>query len=119
MSGRAEEQPSAEVRMSMTAVCKVVEIPPDGGLRVEMPGRPAVAVFIADGAFYVIDDLCTHGDASLADGMIEDMEVICPYHMGSFDLRTGAAVKAPCSIPIKSYATEARDGVLYALIQPA
>ena len=105
--------------MSMIAVCKVADIPPGGGLRVELPGRPAVAVFIVAGAFYVIDDLCTHGDASLADGVVEDMEIICPYHMGSFDLRTGEAVKAPCSIPIKSYATKTRDGVLYAVIQPS
>jgi nitrite reductase/ring-hydroxylating ferredoxin subunit len=50
--------------------------------------------------------------------MIEGMEIVCPYHMGSFDVRTGEPVKSPCSIPIKSYATEVRDGVLYALIQP-
>ena len=65
MNGRAAEQPSAEVQMSMTAVCKVADIPPDGGLRVELPGRPAVAVFTVAGAVYVIDD---RGKCKVATG---------------------------------------------------
>lgn len=107
-----------EAARHMVAVCKTSDMPADGGLRVEMPGRAALAVFHVDGQYYVIDDLCTHGEASLADGEVEGLEIICPYHRGSFDLRTGAAMASPCSIPINAYASEVRGDTLYAVLSP-
>jgi nitrite reductase/ring-hydroxylating ferredoxin subunit len=89
-------------------------MPADGGLRVDLPGRAALAVFSVNGTTFVFDDLCTHGDASLADGEVQGVEIICPYHMGSFDMRTGEPMAAPCSVAINVYPSEVRDGVVYA-----
>lgn len=74
---------------------------------------PAIALYrLADG-FYASDDVCTHGDASLAEGEIEYDEIVCPFHLGRFDIRTGQPSAAPCVTAIITYAvTVTADGDL-------
>jgi nitrite reductase/ring-hydroxylating ferredoxin subunit len=79
--------------------------------RVELPSGAAAVYRLADG-FYATADLCSHGDASLADGELEDDNILCPYHLGSFCVRTGAAVAAPCIDPIATYPLEIVDGTV-------
>ncbi len=46
------------------------------------------------------------GSTSIIPGLdlvIENGEIVCPYHMGRFDIRTGEATGAPCSIAIRTY----------------
>ena len=62
--------------MSLVSVCKTTDVEPGTSLRVEIDGLPALAVFNVENEFFVIDDTCTHGDASLCDGEIEDGQVI-------------------------------------------
>jgi nitrite reductase/ring-hydroxylating ferredoxin subunit len=48
--------------------------------------------------------VCTHGEASLSeDGYIDDYRVVCSWHDGQFDLRTGEPMALPCFEPLKSY----------------
>jgi len=95
-------------------VCLAAQVPDGGSHRVELPGRPALAVFNLDGQIHVTDDRCTHGDASLCDGEIEDGVVECPYHQGAFDIATGKPVAAPCSIPLRVYRSRVdAEGVVY------
>jgi len=58
-------------------------------LQVEIIGRPPIAVYNLCGQFFATDDTCTHGDASLSEGEIEEGEIYCPFHDGAFDIRTG------------------------------
>jgi anthranilate 1,2-dioxygenase ferredoxin subunit len=83
-------------------VCSLSEIPIGEGLRVETPVG-AVAVFQVTGIVYVVQDLCTHAGGSLSDGRCKDGWIECPIHRGRFDLVTGAPIKPPCVIPIKTY----------------
>jgi nitrite reductase/ring-hydroxylating ferredoxin subunit len=83
-------------------LCNRSDIPVDEGLRVETPFGP-VAVFVLNDVIYAVQNTCTHAGASLADGRCRDGWVECPVHRGRFDLITGAAIKAPCTIPIKTY----------------
>ena len=46
-----------------------------------MDGSVPIAVFNVDGDLYAIDDTCTHQDASLADGWIEDCFVVAVFAM--------------------------------------
>lgn len=68
-----------------------------------------VAVFHSDGAYYALDDTCTHEDASLGDGWIEGDQVECPIHAAKFCLRTGVALCLPASIPARTHDVEVRD----------
>ena len=90
-------------------LCKVSAVKDGEALRVELAGRPPVAVFNVDGQFHVIDDTCTHGDASLSDGYIEGDQVECPWHSGRFCLKTGDALTFPAIQPVNVYRTLIQD----------
>ena len=44
---------------------------------------------------------CTHGDARLIDGVLNDWTLECPRHNGRFDLRDGAALRRPATVNLK------------------
>ncbi len=85
----------------------------DEGICVELPDRPALAVFLHEGAVHVVDDQCTHGPASLSEGYCDDGEIECPFHMGRFCLATGEATYAPCHEPIAVHRSKVIDGIVY------
>jgi nitrite reductase/ring-hydroxylating ferredoxin subunit len=89
-------------------LCSTSDVAPGSALKVEM-GDLILAVFNVDGAFYVIDDTCTHGPGSLSEGYIEDDVVECNFHNGQFNIRTGEVVSPPCMIPIKTYPVSVVD----------
>ena len=95
-------------------LCGVDEVPVGDVRRVKVDGRPPLAVFNVAGEFFVTDDTCTHGMASLSEGFVEDGIVECPWHGGAFDVRTGAPARHPCNIALRSYAVEIRDGAVFA-----
>ncbi|MGE5146941.1 MAG: bifunctional 3-phenylpropionate/cinnamic acid dioxygenase ferredoxin subunit [Candidatus Eiseniibacteriota bacterium] len=95
-------------------LCGVDEVPEGEAKRVKVDGRPPLAVFNLDGQFFVTDDVCTHGMASLSEGFLEDGVVECPWHGGAFDVRTGAPMRHPCVVALRTYAVEIRDGAVYA-----
>ena len=83
---------------------------PTGAHRVyEVDGR-FVAVYNIGGELYAIEDVCSHDGNPLADGAVEDHEVICPRHGARFCLRTGAALSPPAYEPVASFPVAIRDG---------
>ena len=68
-----------------------------------------------DGTYYALDDTCSHQQASLSDGWIEDCHVECPLHSSRFDLRTGIPDVAPARKPVRSHAVRVQDGTIYVL----
>jgi len=62
-----------------------------------------IAVFRLEDGFYAIEDICTHDGGPLAEGEIEDHEVICPRHGARFDIKTGTALTLPAVSPVESY----------------
>ena len=56
-----------------------------------------------DGTIHAVSDLCSHADASLSDGYIEEGEVECPLHGSRFNLTTGEALNLPADEPSKVY----------------
>lgn len=102
----------------MKRLCATSDVPDGGSRRIEMPDRPPLAIFNLDGRFYVTDDTCTHGDASLCDGDIDHERGIveCPYHQGAFEIATGRPAGAPCTIALRTYHAEAREAEVFAAI---
>ena len=72
-----------------------------------------IAIFNVEGDFYAIDDLCSHAEASLAEGEVFDCKVECPLHGAEFDLKTGEAVTLPATKSVNTYKTEIIDGYIY------
>lgn len=88
----------------MRAICKTAEVSPGSVKRIEVDGLPPLAVYNVGGAFYVTDDTCTHGKASLAEGYVEGKEIECPWHGGRFDIATGQPTCLPAMEAIATYA---------------
>jgi 3-phenylpropionate/trans-cinnamate dioxygenase ferredoxin subunit len=95
----------------MIPVCALTDLPPGEATRVL--AHVPVAVFNADGELFAIDDTCTHQDASLSEGWLEDCLIECPLHAACFDLRTGQPTGPPAKRPVRTYPTLVKDGVVY------
>ncbi|MBT8445562.1 MAG: non-heme iron oxygenase ferredoxin subunit [Gammaproteobacteria bacterium] len=80
----------------------------------DVEGRDPIALYNVDGEYFATDAICTHGQASLADGDLHGYEIACPFHYGMFDVRDGKPTAPPCVVPIRTYAIEiGDDGWLY------
>ena len=95
------------------ALCQASDVPAQGGLRRVLTDRIVVSVFQAGGEYFVVDDKCTHGNASLAEGEVIGEDIECPFHFGTFSLRSGEPTGRPCSIALRTYPVTVRDGVIY------
>jgi nitrite reductase/ring-hydroxylating ferredoxin subunit len=85
-------------------LCNASEIAPGNVKRVEVAGLPPLAVFNLEGSYFVTDDTCTHGLASLAEGYVEGDQIECPWHNGRFCIKTGEPAGFPVIEAIKTYA---------------
>jgi nitrite reductase/ring-hydroxylating ferredoxin subunit len=94
---------------SLVALCTATEVGTDTPLRV-VSGNDAYAVFNVDGLFYVTQDQCTHGPGSLAEGFLVGSEIECPFHQGRFDVCTGLATQAPCTVALRTWTVQMIDG---------
>src|SRR4051794_35796454 len=56
--------------------------------------------------FFAIGGHCTHYGGPLAEGLIVEDTVRCPWHHACFSLRTGEAVRAPALNPVACYKVE-------------
>jgi nitrite reductase/ring-hydroxylating ferredoxin subunit len=104
--------------MQKIPLFKTSELAPGKIRRVSIGNMAPIAVYNLGGEFLATDDTCTHGAASLSEGDIEGDCVICPYHAGSFDIRSGEAREQPCWEPLDTHPLTVKDGVIYLLRAP-
>jgi nitrite reductase (NADH) small subunit len=70
-------------------VCRVAEVTEGEGKTVEVD-KKLIAVFLHQGQWFAVDDLCPHMGASLSGGHLENGVVTCPWHAWRFRLSDGA-----------------------------
>jgi 3-phenylpropionate/trans-cinnamate dioxygenase ferredoxin component len=66
-----------------------------------------------DGCVWALNNTCTHAEASLAEGWVEDGYVECPLHSSKFCLKTGAVQGLPATRDAVTHRVELRDGDVY------
>lgn len=71
------------------------------------------AVFDVGGELQVTDAGCPHNSGPLAEGLVRDGVVTCPWHWYSFDLRTGEC-RTAVGYRLRKYPVVSRDGRQYA-----
>ena len=75
-------------------------------------GEAVLLSRLPDG-FFAIGATCTHYSGPLAEGLMVDGTVRCPWHHACFSLRTGEALRAPALSPTTCWNIEVRDGRVY------
>jgi nitrite reductase/ring-hydroxylating ferredoxin subunit len=107
-----------EIKARRTALaCGVTDVSPNQAVRVAFPNRPPIAIFNIGGEFFALDDTCSHGQASLCEGFVQNGQVECPYHAALFDIRTGEALTMPATEPVRAWPIEIADGQIYIVVE--
>jgi MocE subfamily Rieske [2Fe-2S] domain protein len=86
------------------------DFPASNMLSVELAGQTIAIYRLEDGEFYATDGICTHQDACLTDGWLEDGEIECPLHAGRFDVRTGKGRGEPITRDLRTYRVQVNNG---------
>jgi nitrite reductase/ring-hydroxylating ferredoxin subunit len=77
-------------------VANVADVVDGAGLQVDAGGKP-LALFKVAGKIYAIDNTCLHRGGPLAEGMLQDKSVACPWHGWRFDVTTGQGLTNPAA----------------------
>jgi len=62
---------------------------------------------------YAISATCSHYGGPLAEGLVVDDTVRCPWHHACFSLRTGEALRAPALNPVASFDVRRHDETVF------
>lgn len=84
-----------------------------GEFTIVWDGDTPIAVYNIDGAYFAVEDTCTHDGGDLAGGEVHGFEVECPRHGARFDLRTGAVTNPPAVVPIASFPVRVEEGIVW------
>ena len=98
--------------MNRIYACPVADVPEGEALRIDT--SPVIALFNVGGEFYAINDRCSHGNASMSEGYLEDDATVeCPLHAASFCLKTGKALCLPATDPLTTYPVHVEGGDIF------
>jgi naphthalene 1,2-dioxygenase ferredoxin component len=95
-----------------TEVAAEADLFEGAGIAVSLNGRE-IALFQVEAAVYAIDNLCSHGNASLCDGFVDGHMVECPFHQAQFDVRDGSVACGPATEPVKSWPVKIEGGRVF------
>jgi apoptosis-inducing factor 3 len=85
----------------------------DGGMLQGHADGEAILVVRRADSLFAIGASCTHYGAPLADGLVVDDTIRCPWHHACFSLRSGEALRAPALDPVSCWKVETRDGKVF------
>jgi 3-phenylpropionate/trans-cinnamate dioxygenase ferredoxin subunit len=77
--------------MEFVKVADKTELPLNSMKKVVAGGKE-ILVANVDGAYYAINNKCTHLGGSLSEGVLAGCIVTCPRHGARFDVTTGKSV---------------------------
>jgi NADPH-dependent 2,4-dienoyl-CoA reductase/sulfur reductase-like enzyme/nitrite reductase/ring-hydroxylating ferredoxin subunit len=82
----------------------------DGGMLAGHVGDDEMLLVRHGGKVSVIAARCTHYHGPLADGLVVDNTIRCPWHHAWFNLATGEALAAPALSPLSRWQVEECSG---------
>ncbi len=69
---------------------------------VEAKGK-RLALARVGGQVYAVQDLCTHDNGPLGEGVVIEETIECPRHGARFDVKTGRPVTLPAVVPVQTF----------------
>ena len=68
-----------------------------------------IGIYLIDGEYYALEDVCPHAYALLSQGFVEDGKVECPLHEAVFDVKTGQCLHGPGGRNLNRYPVRVYD----------
>jgi 3-phenylpropionate/trans-cinnamate dioxygenase ferredoxin subunit len=96
-------------------IAKTEELDVDQMKPVELAGRRLLLVRSST-TYYLIDEMCSHEDYSLALGCIKGERIKCSLHGSYFDLASGEALDDPADEPIATFPVRVDGDSIWARI---
>ena len=90
-----------------------IESLPDGAMLPGHVGEEAVLLARRGNEFFAIGATCSHYSGPLAEGLLVEETVRCPWHHACFSLRTGEALHAPALSPVSCWWVEQSEGQVF------
>ncbi len=90
----------------------LTDLPEDDVIGVDVNGRD-IALYRTDEGVFASDNRCSHGNARLSDGFLEDGEIECPLHQGRFCIKTGNAMCSPLTEGVTIYPVQIEGEKVY------
>ena len=84
----------ADEPQNFRTVARVGDVEEGVGLPVEVGDRP-IALFLDEGRYFAMDDVCPHQGMPLNDGLVEGKTVTCTWHGWRFSLEDGSWLDSP------------------------
>ncbi|MBW5812473.1 non-heme iron oxygenase ferredoxin subunit [Yersinia kristensenii] len=88
--------------MGWVSVCKVSYVKPDFPFSAQVNNK-RIGVYILDGEYFAMEDVCPHANALLTQGFMDGETVECPLHGALFDIRTGQCLREPGERDLNTY----------------
>ncbi|MCH8612571.1 Rieske (2Fe-2S) protein [Arsenicicoccus dermatophilus] len=89
--------------MSFEKVCALEEIPVGRVAAAEVDGVTIALARTGERELHAVNDTCTHANVSLSEGELSGCTLECWLHGATFDLRTGAPLTPPATVPVAVY----------------
>lgn len=90
--------------MALVKACRLSDLEDGEIFKAEIDDHGPLAIYLIGDDVFATADVCTHGEASLSeDGYVEDGQVICSWHDGAFDIRSGEPCRLPCMDPLQTF----------------
>jgi NADPH-dependent 2,4-dienoyl-CoA reductase/sulfur reductase-like enzyme/nitrite reductase/ring-hydroxylating ferredoxin subunit len=86
---------------------------PDGGMLAGHVDNEPVLLARRGDEIFAISATCSHYGGPLAQGLMVEDTVRCPWHHACFSLRTGEALHAPALSPVACWTVERRDDMIF------
>jgi uncharacterized protein YbjT (DUF2867 family)/nitrite reductase/ring-hydroxylating ferredoxin subunit len=77
---------------------RISDVPPGAVLLLD-----DVAVFSVEGGLCATQARCTHRQGPLSEGVLDGSTVTCPLHGACFNVWTGAVLRGPATLPLRTY----------------
>lgn len=78
-------------------------------LAVEIAGH-LISLYRINGEIYATANICSHEEALLSEGYVDDDEIVCPIHQARFHIPTGKVLCAPATEDIAVYPVRVEGG---------
>jgi nitrite reductase (NADH) small subunit len=94
---------------ALVKICAKSELPRLGEASEFKAGPRTLCIANVDGVIRALDNECPHRGGPLAEGMIEDGKLICPWHAWAFDPATGATDNSQERVAVYPVSVEGED----------